>query len=536
MTKISQLTSIGTGLAADDEFIIRDVSDASTPNKKVTASGFFAVASALGLTGVDIITAGNVATGTQVRAYASGIAGRADTTISGITVARTTISGYYENASGVVGGTLFPVVTQYDIGTDPNQVPLNGYLGTMAFQDSAGVNLDQATIGTATIGTATIGTATVGTLTVTNADTTIFGVRVGRGGGAISSNTAVGASALAANITGVNNTAIGNNALRVNTANLNTAVGDSALYSCTTGGINIAVGPYALYSNVSGTSNIAIGWDALYSNTATGNIAIGVYALRATTSGANNIGIGDSVLLNNTTGTLNTVIGGRNTAYDNTTGSSNVVLGDLALRYNTTGSNNTCIGTNAGFLLTTGSNNTIIGNVQGTAGLSDTVIIGAGSTEKLRVSSGGVLSGPSSFAFPASQVASSDPNTLDDYEEGTWTPSVGGTATYNAQTGTYTKIGNVVTVSGRLNINLILTGSNTTVSGLPFTSGGTHFYGIAIGKYMNISSSAFTVYGNLNPIQSIFELFCTTAAGTTNYLAGVFGNSTDIIFSFTYRI
>jgi hypothetical protein len=42
--------------------------------------------------------------------------------------------------------TAYPFVTQYDIGTDPNQVPINGYLGTLAFQDSAGVNLDQATI------------------------------------------------------------------------------------------------------------------------------------------------------------------------------------------------------------------------------------------------------------------------------------------------------------------------------------------------------------------------------------------------------
>jgi hypothetical protein len=32
--------------------------------------------------------------------------------------------------------TAYPFVTQYDIGTDSNQVPLNGYLGTMAFQDS----------------------------------------------------------------------------------------------------------------------------------------------------------------------------------------------------------------------------------------------------------------------------------------------------------------------------------------------------------------------------------------------------------------
>jgi hypothetical protein len=146
MTKISQLTDIGGGLAPNDEFIIRDVSDASTPNKKVTTSGFFAVASALGLTGFDIITAGNVATGTQVRAYASGIAGRVDTTISGITVARTTISGYYENASGITSGVLYPVVTQFDIGTSPNQVPLNQQLGTMAFQDAASIAVGNASI------------------------------------------------------------------------------------------------------------------------------------------------------------------------------------------------------------------------------------------------------------------------------------------------------------------------------------------------------------------------------------------------------
>lgn len=134
MTKISQLADIGSGLAANDEFIIRDVSDASTPNKKVTASGFFVVASALGfgLT-TDSITAVNAATGTQVKVYGSGISGRADTTISGITVARTTISGYYENASGVSGGTLFPIVTQTDIGNAANQLSLNGMLGGMAF-------------------------------------------------------------------------------------------------------------------------------------------------------------------------------------------------------------------------------------------------------------------------------------------------------------------------------------------------------------------------------------------------------------------
>ncbi len=55
------------------------------------------------------------------------------------------------------------------------------------------------------------------------------------------------------------------------------------------------------------------------------------------------------------------------------------------------------------------------------------------------------------------------------YTTGTWTPSVGGTATYTTQTGVYTKIGRQVTCYGTLTINAIGTGSATTISGLPFT-------------------------------------------------------------------
>ena len=140
------------------------------------------------------------------------------------------------------------------------------------------------------------------------------------------------------------------------------------------------------------------------------------------------------------------------------------------------------------------------------------------------------------ITFPATQSASSDANTLDDYEEGTWTPSIGGTATYNAQEGTYTKIGRVVTVSGRLHILLKLTGNGTIVSGLPFTSAATYRYGIAIGQFSAIANNAFTVYGALPQSNTAFELFCTIAAGTNNYVAAVFADNTNIVFTFTYSI
>jgi hypothetical protein len=132
MTKISQLSSIGGSLAVDDEFVIRDVSDGSTPNKKVTTSGFFQAASLLGFGLNDRIQVGASGDST-VQVFGSGLSSRADTTISGVVVARTTISGIFENASGVVGGTLFPVVSQADIGTGANQISLNNQLGDMAF-------------------------------------------------------------------------------------------------------------------------------------------------------------------------------------------------------------------------------------------------------------------------------------------------------------------------------------------------------------------------------------------------------------------
>jgi hypothetical protein len=67
-------------------------------------------------------------------------------------------------------------------------------------------------------------------------------------------------------------------------------------------------------------------------------------------------------------------------------------------------------------------------------------------------------------------------NTLDDYEEGTWTPEYAGSTaagsfTYDIQEGYYTKIGNVVTVTGRLRTDAAsgATGS-AYIDGLPFTA------------------------------------------------------------------
>jgi len=80
--------------------------------------------------------------------------------------------------------------------------------------------------------------------------------------------------------------------------------------------------------------------------------------------------------------------------------------------------------------------------------------------------------GAGQIQFPATQNASANANTLDDYEEGTFTPALTGYSgtTYGTRLGIYTKVGNIVTLQIYIDITVIGTfGSNTRVTGLPFS-------------------------------------------------------------------
>jgi hypothetical protein len=86
---------------------------------------------------------------------------------------------------------------------------------------------------------------------------------------------------------------------------------------------------------------------------------------------------------------------------------------------------------------------------------------GANPTEKLRIQSGGGIS----FNGDTAQA-----NALDDYEEGTWSPNIGGTATYDIQWGYYIKIGKSVQCWGGLRPDSMGTGNAKQIQNLPFTA------------------------------------------------------------------
>ena len=102
------------------------------------------------------------------------------------------------------------------------------------------------------------------------------------------------------------------------------------------------------------------------------------------------------------------------------------------------------------------------------------------------------------ITFPATQSASSDANTLDDYEEGTWTPNQGTGLTVVgtfASSGIYTKIGNLVTVNFRVGGGTSVACSSTgeITSNLPFAIANTP--GNAMGSCMNSSNANTGAYG-----------------------------------------
>jgi len=117
------------------------------------------------------------------------------------------------------------------------------------------------------------------------------------------------------------------------------------------------------------------------------------------------------------------------------------------------------------------------------------------------------------ITFPATQSASSDANTLDDYEEGTWTPTVtsaGGSITSYTASGTYTKIGRVVYLTATINITNAGTASSTmSISGNPFTPAV-----VAESRWRNNNTGA---HGDTLAEGSAFYVLAPTWAANTWY-------------------
>jgi hypothetical protein len=128
------------------------------------------------------------------------------------------------------------------------------------------------------------------------------------------------------------------------------------------------------------------------------------------------------------------------------------------------------------------------------------------------------------ITFPATQSASTNSNTLDDYEEGTWTPVLRGSGTagnfnQSVSTGKYTKIGNMVTLYCAITGGSV-TGSPTgdlQITGLPFAcAAGTNACGPSQTQFLG-----FTQQPSVS--------FSTRGASSILYITAVNGSETAVV-------
>jgi len=133
---------------------------------------------------------------------------------------------------------------------------------------------------------------------------------------------------------------------------------------------------------------------------------------------------------------------------------------------------------------------------------------------------------------------------LNDYEEGTFTPTVrgstvAGTGVYTTQAGLYTKVGRLVTVTVYLNWTAVTLGTgNLQFAGLPFTASSSPvtYNGISIGFVSNIATTAGTVlYGIVEPGSTVITMTQTPTGGGAYGLVPL-DTSGEIAFTSTYYV
>lgn len=200
----------------------------------------------------------------------------------------------------------------------------------------------------------------------------------------------------------------------------------------------------------------------------------------------------------------------------------------------------------AGFAITSLTNHGVVIGT-GSVGLNST---SAGTAGQVLTSNGAAAdptfqatSGP--VAFPAVEVPSSNANTLDDYEEGTWTPVLGGSGgttgqTYNVQEGRYIKIGSLVWCACRIGLTNkgTITG-NVEIQGLPFTAENntlTNYQGSM--NWFGLATAWVYVSVNVAQNTTTAPVVGATAAATssaTPLVAADIANTTILLAAVVYR-
>lgn len=112
-------------------------------------------------------------------------------------------------------------------------------------------------------------------------------------------------------------------------------------------------------------------------------------------------------------------------------------------------------------------------------------------------------------------------NALDDYEEGTFTPTLGHSLTPSSADGTYIKVGRLVHAFLHVNFPTTSDGNHAFIGGLPFTAEASNRSGAAILRYSN-DDEAYKIAWHVNANNTTMSPYYSNGGGSTAnvYLSG----------------
>ena len=163
------------------------------------------------------------------------------------------------------------------------------------------------------------------------------------------------------------------------------------------------------------------------------------------------------------------------------------------------------------------------------------------SSGDLKVTRGDIFFAGSGKGINLGVTSNTDSNTLDDYEEGTWTPTfLSGSWTYSFQHGVYTKIGDTVVVSATLGWSGTPNAGNTLGVNVPFTiKNVTNYRALAILGYiegLDTQDKMLTLSGSANAAFAYFYRLNDNAAPSALNDGSSTGSSGEVQFTFIFKV
>ena len=165
---------------------------------------------------------------------------------------------------------------------------------------------------------------------------------------------------------------------------------------------------------------------------------------------------------------------------------------------------------------------------------------GIGITPSTKLHVNGVITADSITFGSAGGTGTATGNTLSDYEEGTWTPTLkygsNANSTITVTSAQYTKIGRTVTLGCEITVSTIVGTGQATLRGLPFAANSSTSAGGLFCIYFTGVSTVLNIVGKVTPSSSDILLYITNAAQATisNATNTHLQNGSNVIFRIVY--